>query len=386
MIKKIEIMDMRSIKNAVISFEKSGIEYRQKYVFREKYVNPLTLYGDNGSGKSMILYAIQQLVLIMNYDESFTKTHSAVFPDILLLSKLNNKKGSSTTNIEIPTLRFSFVTKDYIEFTYEVKSIFDNIYSEQLFVKGFNDDKPILFRNREKFKIAGEQFEIIRETYSAVRLIGIEEYVEKNTFKSLIKKCFECMRDVIYIDSSLYVFGHKFIKTKTPTDIMLESDFVATHLSKFSSLPQLKHVKKSNYGEALEVVMDFGNDKHLPLNVASDGIVREGLLFAALKAALEEEDAVVAIDEINRSIHPLNIKNIVDEFVQKGIQLVFSSHDTSLLKYLRPDQVYFSYLKSNIESVYCRLNELHPNIRDINNIESMYLKGVFDEKLQKCNE
>lgn len=386
MIKEIRVQNMRSIKDATISFEKSGIEYREKYLFRQNYVNPLTMYGDNGSGKSMFLYAIKQLVLIMNYDENFIYSQSEVLPDMLGFPSFDESEGEDEKIINPPHLTFSFLTKDETEFTYEVSCVTSSIFVERLIVKGMNEDSPILERFRDSYHIVGEKEEAIKGTYSAVRLIGIEEYADKGSIKSIIKKCFECMRDVIYIDADENVYGYKFITSKTPIDIMLESDYVADHVSDFSSLPPFKHVVKQDRGNEKVVLLDFGNGLHLPYGVISDGVRRESHLIAALKASLEENDAVVVIDEINRSIHPLNIRSIVNEYVKRGVQLLFTSHDTSLLKYLRPDQIYFSYLKSNIESVYCRLNELHPNIREINNIESMYLKGVFDEELQECNQ
>lgn len=388
MIKEIRIQNMRSIKDAKVSFEKSGIEYRQKYIFNGDYVNPVTMYGDNGSGKSMFLYAIKQLVLLMNYEDNFTGSQSEAFPNILGFSKFADSKTGAESNrvikTKVPHLSFTFLTKDNIEFVYDVDCITSSILRERLRVKNMYDNKPVLERVDEKYKVIGEKEESIRKTYSAIRLIGIEDYSDKNSNKSIIKRCFECMRDVIYIDSDENVFGYKFITSKTPTDIMLESDFVAKYVSEFSSLPPFKHIAKESQNGDKVILLDFGKNSYLPLGATSDGIIRQSHLIAALKASLEENDPVVVIDEINRSIHPLNIKSIVNEFVDKGVQLFFSSHDTSLLKYLRPDQIYFSYLKGNIESVYCRLNELHPNIREINNIESMYLKGIFDEELQEC--
>lgn len=48
---------------------------------------------------------------------------------------------------------------------------------------------------------------------------------------------------------------------------------------------------------------------------------------------------------------------------------------------MRPDQIYFANWK-NCSSSYSRLSRIYPNIREINNIEKMYLSSLFDEAIK----
>jgi hypothetical protein len=48
----------------------------------------------------------------------------------------------------------------------------------------------------------------------------------------------------------------------------------------------------------------------------------------------------------------------------------------------RPDQIYFSRWK-NGDSYYCRLSNIYDNIREINNIEKMYLSNTFEEAINQ---
>ena len=62
------------------------------------------------------------------------------------------------------------------------------------------------------------------------------------------------------------------------------------------------------------------------------------------------------------------------------MQLVFSSHNTFILQMLRPDQIYFAKWEKGFSS-FSRLSKIYPNIREINNIEKMYLSSVFDNAI-----
>ena len=96
------------------------------------------------------------------------------------------------------------------------------------------------------------------------------------------------------------------------------------------------------------------------------------------------QNSVLYVDEIESALHPSAIKLIIDLVSEKQIQLVFSSHNTNLLQYLRPDQIYFAKWEKGFSSLY-RLSKLYPNIRQVNNIEKMYLSKLFDLYLNNTN-
>ena len=91
---------------------------------------------------------------------------------------------------------------------------------------------------------------------------------------------------------------------------------------------------------------------------------------------------VLVIDELDRSLHPLLVRQIVSTFhdpVQnkRGAQLIFTTHDTSLLdnRLLRRDQIWFSEKKANQSSVLVPLTEFAP--RKDEALEKGYLSGRY---------
>ena len=86
--------------------------------------------------------------------------------------------------------------------------------------------------------------------------------------------------------------------------------------------------------------------------------------------------------EIEDALHPLTIVDFLKVARERNIQLIFSSHNTYILQLLRPDQIFFANWKEGYSS-YKRLSEIYPNIREINNIEKMYLSHLFDEDIKK---
>ena len=86
------------------------------------------------------------------------------------------------------------------------------------------------------------------------------------------------------------------------------------------------------------------------------------------------------IDEIEQALHPSTIMSFIEVARSRRIQLIFSSHNTHILQKLRPDQIFFANWKDGFSS-YKKLSEIYPNIREVNNIERMYLSTMFDEEI-----
>ena len=95
--------------------------------------------------------------------------------------------------------------------------------------------------------------------------------------------------------------------------------------------------------------MNFVNDKfdvEFKINEESDG-TRRLLEYLPAWDELIKIEATYIIDEIERSIHPLIIKELVDKFSKdestKG-QLIFSTHESNLLdqEVFRTDEIWFT--------------------------------------------
>ena len=105
---------------------------------------------------------------------------------------------------------------------------------------------------------------------------------------------------------------------------------------------------------------------------------RIGLWMDAL-----EKGAVLIVDEIEASMHPLLtehlIKMIQNQSVNKNhAQLIFTTHNTNLLdqKMLRRDQIWFAEKdEESMETDVFALTEFSP--RKEENIEKRYLQGRY---------
>ena len=95
-----------------------------------------------------------------------------------------------------------------------------------------------------------------------------------------------------------------------------------------------------------------------------------------------DPNSVLFIDGIEKNLHPSSVSMLIKEAQKREIQLIFTSHNTNLMQELRPDQIYFARWQNGI-SYYFRLSNIYDNIREINNIEKMYLSNTFEEKINE---
>ncbi len=119
-------------------------------------------------------------------------------------------------------------------------------------------------------------------------------------------------------------------------------------------------------------VIEFAKDEE------SDGT---NALFAFSGPWLDvlEKDKVMVIDELDRSLHPLIVRQLVEQFhhTKSKAQLIFTTHDTTILsqKILRRDQVWLT------EKDKASATRLYPlsnfSIRENEAIEKGYLAGRY---------
>ena len=117
----------------------------------------------------------------------------------------------------------------------------------------------------------------------------------------------------------------------------------------------------------------------MPIYKESDG-TRRIIEYMPLFYSIYRNDAVYVVDEIERSIHPILIKEIIRKLSisekLKG-QLIFTTHESALLdlEVFRPDEIWFAQ-KDNEQAT-----KLYPlsdfNIHNTANIENGYLNGRY---------
>lgn len=95
-----------------------------------------------------------------------------------------------------------------------------------------------------------------------------------------------------------------------------------------------------------------------------------------------ENGSVLVVDELNRSLHPLLVRQLVELFQNPesnahGAQLLFTTHETNLLdpELLRRDQIWFTEKNTEQASTLFPLTEFAPRKNEA--FESGYLSGRY---------
>lgn len=122
-----------------------------------------------------------------------------------------------------------------------------------------------------------------------------------------------------------------------------------------------------------------GSEVEFPLQNESDG-TRRLIEYMPLLFDIINSDSVYVVDEIERSLHPIMIKDIIRKISEsksaKG-QLIFTTHESCLLdqSIFRPDEIWFA--QKDVEQA----TQLYPlsdfNIHKTANIENGYLDGRY---------
>ena len=122
-----------------------------------------------------------------------------------------------------------------------------------------------------------------------------------------------------------------------------------------------------------------GNEVEISLRDESDG-TRRLIEYMPLLYAIIQKDMVYVVDEIERSIHPIMIKDIVRKLSEsetaKG-QLIFTTHESGLLdqNIFRPDEIWFAQKDAEQATQLYPLSDF--NIHKTANIENGYLNGRY---------
>lgn len=359
MIKGIEISNFNSIDYCDVSFEKYKYKFLNQYNIDNKIANPIAIYGRNGSGKSSFLDAFKTLiVLLIDEPEQF----APMFPNF-------------SCGKDKPSFVKLLFDIDGNNYEYFVKTNIEKIIEEHL----IKDDEIILNRIDNKYKALDKEYEIDSNLYLALRDIS-----NKNS-DSIFNKVYDYLSSISYIGANKQSYLAKTTNKIPSLDFMVsKTNEVKNILKEYESFPIYDiqsyiddNTKKKQYYVSIE-----NNDKPfiLPYSFISDGMNNQSFMLSILLSL--PENGVMVVDELEDALHPLTITNFINVAIKRKIQLIFVSHNTNTLSKLRPDNIIFANWKNGC-STYKRLCDIYPNIREVNNIEKMYLSSVFDEEIEK---
>lgn len=360
MITKIEINNINSIKHDTLALDKANYKYREEYVLLDRIANPIAFYGSNGSGKTSFLGALQSLVSLLTAEPDNMRSF---IPNLS-----NDKLASGLSSIKIDMLL------DGDSFSYEIFTNVHEIYDERLSM----GRREIFRRKKSSCSYGKASYVIESKLYPALRFLA-NKLVEKNE----IGRVFDYLSNIVYVGADNRLYIAKSMNNVAANDVVVDrSGEVRKILEKYRKFPVYDVLSNQTVtGEKVYSARIYGDKGSfiIPYGLMSNGMRNQSFLLSVLLGI--PEHGVMVIDELEDALHPLTIMDFLHVALSRGVQVIFSSHNTNILSKLRPDNIVFAHWH-NGSSTYKRLSEVYPNIREINNIEKMYLNSTFDEAIE----
>ena len=387
------------------------------------------IYGANGAGKSNLIKSLELFQKLIVREKIPFRLKDSKF-------KFNNPEDNQN---QVFVIEFIQENK---AFYYGIILDENTIITEELYLSGLgkNDDKLIYERktdtNEKTSIIFHEEFEN-DEKSQVLKAVLLEEFVKPdepilkllsnrdNKFLANVKIAYKWFEDTLQIitpDSKPRALAHKIdidpeFKNYA-TDLMCSFNIGISELTSekkdvkeffgedndkeidrlikdVDDSPKKMIGLRSNKGDEIIIVKENGkifvktlkighigkrNKSVLfNLNEESDGTVRLLDFVPAFRSIISNEK-VFFIDEIERSIHPLLIKELVRKFSldpdTKG-QLIFSTHESNLLdqEIFRQDEIWFAEKNNDGSTDLYSLNDFkeHKTI----DIQKGYLNGRY---------
>ncbi|MDD5932855.1 MAG: AAA family ATPase [bacterium] len=379
MLKKIIINNINSIDKCELDFKKGNYQYLQDNTI-DDIANPIALYGHNGSGKTSIFNAIASLINFMVEPVEFL-TPFVVNNFLFEEYKKNKDESKIIGSIE---LLFSL---DDVNFDYYIETSRLGYISKEFLKK---NDEIIIQRDRQSYSYNNKPFSFDNMSFlvPAIRKLASSEINDE-----IIQKCYSFISSFTFVNLPFINRGafvtSKMYKNMSINELLVNySEEVKEILKNYNEFPIYSIKKKNslnsnnNPNTGFSLVIEGENFKgELPFEMISAGMRSQSVLLSIILSM--PKNGVLFVDELEQALHPSAIVSFLRVIKEKKIQLVFSSHNTYILQLLRPDQVYFAKWHNGF-SKYARLSKIYPNIREINNMEKMYLSSVFDESIKNA--
>lgn len=328
--------------------------------------------GENASGKTQVLDAI---VLLLNLLLGNSEQNFAI------------KKSMYTKGAEF-SLSYLFCVNGH-DIKYDVSFEKNSIHSEKLYV----DELLKLERlNKSGYANFGEEKnnDNINPSLSFLKL---EYYNTKFNNDPILNEWFEFLKNSLYVNCLLGIVRsynpakeseqliNKYIETTDPSKI----NELISKLGYHSEIVFSKQVSNQINGIVFESdkgmisLRKKGTKAIIPLALESAG--NQALIHLILPFYYATcNNCMIIVDEFSSGLHNELEETLVKYFFNNSYnsQIFFTSHSTNLLdtSILRPDQIYSFRFHTKSGTLIKRFSDENP--RESQNIEKMYLNGVFD--------
>ena len=375
MLTKIKIKNFKSIMNeTTIDLNATGYEILADTNTYNKTLKGALIVGGNASGKSTIIESLRFLLQLLVWQMNVKPTQY-----ICLLPK---RKGRMELGYEFAVNNSNII--------YNIECEVTGISVEKLEVDG----KQVLYRtktsaeytNSKEEKISIEKLE---NNQSALRKIYFDTKFSDN---ETLKDWFEFLENSVYVNQA-----HKRAATSKNFSVNYKAYFDESGTKEFNEF-----LEDSNYGQTVEYTNSYeSKNKRVSFSVANnekDIIFKRTGVDVAIPMEMEsegnqtlvhllpniirvtKEKGMVIIDEFSSAFHNMLEEKILKMFMQnsKNSQMFIVSHSSNLLtnSLMRPDQIYTVDFIGDEGTRVTRVSDAQP--REAQNLEKMYLSGVFD--------
>ncbi len=406
--------------NKPIVFSMNSSNTVKEHIDKNTFIDPTekfrllkvaSIYGANASGKSNLVKSIlfMKNYIINSFKEALLENDErSLFYDKFLLS------SESVNQPSLFEIVFVFDEKRY-RYGFELDN--NNIISEWLFVVKTTKEIKLFTRENSKIDFNQRSFNegkgLVEKTRSNVLFLSVAAQFD-GEISNIILEWFKNLGTI----SGLNDFGYKnYTITKLRDDStfkkwannflnFLEIDKLTTEKSQLeefniSNFPKdedfknlmsiVKKIQEKQKDEKERIVTwhkSYDNNNNIIDTVAFDLETQEsegtkklinmlGPLYDTLQNGL-----VLIIDELDSRFHPLLTMKIIEFFHGNNLynsQLVFTSHDTTLLKknIFRRDQIFFTEKNKGETDLYSMVEYKEHHVRKDATFDKDYLVGKY---------
>lgn len=359
-----------------------------------KVVKSSVIYGANASGKTSVLMALDYMTRVIA--ESATLIHPGQSYNVQRF-KLDNSYESKPTSFEINFLL------DGLRYEYAFEMTQDRFLSESLFV--YRTQRPTLVFSRE-FK-DGQDFYEFGSYLTGSKKLWEETTRANGLYLSTAAQLNSEQLSPIYkwlTFNVVYLPAQAIISTDFSTALLSTSEgkekIQAFLMAADISIDDISTVEKTGFHvqinpnaapQTTQIEREFKMPvfKHTtPKGSATFELLEESTgtqrLFALAAPVLDvlRDGRILVVDELDASLHPLLVRQLIGmfhnkQFNQNNAQLIFTTHDTSLLDttIFRRDQVWFTEKDANQATNLYPLTDFSPRKKEA--LEKGYLMGRY---------
>ncbi|MGN6196285.1 MAG: AAA family ATPase [Ginsengibacter sp.] len=369
----------------------------------EYLLKSLGIFGPNGSGKSNLIKALAFMKDFVLNSSKESNSVKSIFVQPFLLS---------TTSRQLPSVfEVTFYLKEE-KFRYGFSVDEKQVQSEWLFCNVKSKEEKVFIRAEQNYSFAKNFISSAKD-----KLTLFTEVTRPNAlfasvlaqFNDPLFQAISCWFDNIFIAPDKSHLG----LVDYTASLMSLSDyrFLINNIIKNSDLgieriQELMKEGRRNPSDFRDFIKNLNYEREGTYQVKTshkvydDGHNEKGItefdliqneslgaqkffgILGPILWALKEKKILV-IDEIDSRLHSLLVEQIVslfnsEKFNPNGAQLIFTSHNTNLIKKgLRRDQMIFAekdnYGSSKIASLYLK----HPKVRNDSSFDKDYLMGKY---------